>query len=102
MQAILNKRIDTYEQENLVFKVIGTEYCKQYNLLFLLRQIVWLVLEKLIFMSRTIDYSQYGKLAIFLKDKVRACMYLKFQIHFEDLREWIVWVNKYIRIKVFF
>ena len=60
MQAVLNKRIDTYEQESSIFKVIGTEYCKQCNLLFLLRQIVWLVLEKLIFMSRTIDYSQYG------------------------------------------
>ena len=36
--------------------------------------------------SRT-DYSQYGKLAIFLKDKSRVCMYFnKLHIDFEDLR----------------
>ena len=35
--------------------------------------------------SRT-DCSQYGKLAIYLKDKSKVCMYFKkFHIHFEDL-----------------
>ena len=36
----------------------------------------------------TIDYSQYRKLAIFLKDKTRVYMYFKkLHIHFEDLRQ---------------
>ena len=29
MPTVFNKRIDTYEQENPVFRVIGTEYCKK-------------------------------------------------------------------------
>ena len=29
MPTVFNKRIDTYEQENPIFGVIGTEYCKK-------------------------------------------------------------------------
>ena len=30
MWTVFNMRIDTYEQENPIFRVIGTEYCKKY------------------------------------------------------------------------
>ena len=30
LQTSFNKRIDTYEQENPIFRVIGSEYCKKY------------------------------------------------------------------------
>ena len=30
MQTIFNKRNDTYEQENPIFRVIGSEHCKKY------------------------------------------------------------------------
>ena len=30
MQTVFSKRVDTYEQENPIFRVTGAEYCKKY------------------------------------------------------------------------
>ena len=55
-----------YSELQVVIIVRNTvrKYSKK-NLLFLLREIVWLVLQKLIFMASRTDYSQFRKLTIF-------------------------------------
>ena len=59
MQTIFNKRIDTYEQENPIFRVVGSEHCKKYcKKIFEEKLITLIKINFLISITKTNPYGE--------------------------------------------